>query len=276
MGKWCDNHLEILRHVAAFNNLFASSSTAYTPSQTIGDMPFTLARYLQNQINVKSVLNDISPVEDIINTESIHVALSVCFAQHMELELTHDILSAEASLSTTPEMLSDDCDTSMCHDTKIGCADPNISTWLKTLHERAQNDQATITNFIIARMKSPEPLLQIKAIGLVMILSNCFDPLSEIITNDIMQESNSTRTRVLSLFTAETSAKERYLQEFVNKTALPLGLPVDGGTGVGAPVNAGPGGSTPVDGPQGVGAPVDAGLVLGTPVDAGTGVGMPP
>jgi len=216
IGKKCDDHEHILVQVAAFNHLFASESVVPTTLHSIGNMPFTLARYLQNQINVESVLNDISPVEYAKQTESMHVALSVCFAK--ALKLGNDSESGKVRLTTKTEVLSEDVDASadyfiMLHD------NPNLQTWLKNLHERAQKDEAIIKKFISTQMEShANSSFQIKALGYIMISSGCSSTLPADFVAVIMGES-LLGDKILKLFAAETKARELYDQNCKKQTA---------------------------------------------------------
>jgi len=233
IGKKCGDHEHILVHVAVFNNLFASKSVGHTTPHSIGNMPFTLARYLQNQINVESVLKDISPVEYAMQTESMHVALSVCFAK--ALKLGNDSESGKVRLTTKTEVLSEDVDASANYFIMLD-DDPNLQTWVKNLHERAQKDEEIITKFIITQMKShANSSFTIKALAYIMISSSCSSTLPADIVAEIKGES-LLDDKILKLFAAETKTRELYDQNFKNKTAvpddtslIPIGVPVDDG-----------------------------------------------
>ena len=244
IGKKCGDHEHILVHVAVFNNLFASKSVVHTTSHSIGNMPFTLARYLQNQINVESVLKDISPVEYAMQTESMHVALSVCFAK--ALKLGNDSESGKVRLTTKTEVLSEDVDASANYFIMLD-DDPNLQTWVKNLHERAQKDEAIIKKFISTQMEShANSSFQIKALGYIMISSGCSSTLPADIVAVIRGES-LLGDKILELFAAETKARELYDQNLKNNTAsygkqpfinmlvpddtslIPIGVPVDDG-----------------------------------------------
>ena len=229
IGKKCDDREHILVQVAGFTSLFASKSVGHTTPHSIGNMPFTLARYLQNQINVESVLKDISPVEYAMQTESMHVALSVCFAK--ALKLGSDSQTGKARLTTKTGVLSEDVDAS-----EVLLDDPNLQTWVKNLHERAQKDEEIITKFIITQMKShANSSFTIKALAYIMISSSCSSTLPADIVAEIKGES-LLDDKILKLFAAETKTRELYDQNFKNKTAvpddtslIPIGVPVDDG-----------------------------------------------
>jgi|AntRauMFilla1563_2_1112583.scaffolds.fasta_scaffold22148_2 hypothetical protein len=233
----CCNHEHILKQVGAFNSRFASKSVEDSARYTIGNMPFTLARYLQNQIDVKSVLKDISPVDYADQTESMHVALSVCFAR--ALTLGRDSKSGNTILSTRTEKLSDDVDASancltILHD------DPNLQIWMKTLHERAQQDEAIISKFIINQKESHANFsFQIKAMGYIMISSGYSSTLPEDIVAKIQGESITIGDKILAIFAREKTVRELYdktvnqhiasygkLGEVVPVTVT--GVPIDG------------------------------------------------
>jgi hypothetical protein len=244
IGKKCDDHEHILVQVAGFTSLFASKSVGHTTPHSIGNMPYTLARYLQNQINVESVLKDISAVEHKYETEFMYVALSVCFAN--ALKLGGDSQTGKARLTTKTGVLSEDVDASadyfiMLHDY------PNLQTWLKNLHERAQKDEAIIKKFISTQIQShANSLFQIKALGYIMISSGCSSTLPADFVAVIMGES-LLRDKILNFFAAETQARELYDQNLKNNTAsygkhpfinmlvpdytslIPIGMPVDDG-----------------------------------------------
>jgi hypothetical protein len=252
MGAKCDDHNHILKQVAAFNHLFDSESVGPTTLHSIGNMPFTLARYLQNQINVTSVLNDISPVEYKYETEFMYVALSVCFAK--ALKLGSDSQTGKTRLTTKTGNLSEDVDAS-----EVLLDDPNLPTWLKILHERAQKDEAIIKNFISTQMELHEnSSFQIKALGYIMISSDCSSTLPAEIVAAIEGEL-LLGDKILKLFAAETKARENYDQNCKKQTASsakhPEGMSV---TGVlvpeGAPVIP-------------IGVIVDDGQRFGTPFD---------
>jgi len=233
IGKKCDDREHILVQVAGFTSLFASKSVGHTTPHSIGNMPFTLARYLQNQINVESVLKDISPVEYAMQTESMHVALSVCFAK--ALKLGNDSESGKVRLTTKTEVLSEDVDASANYFIMLD-DDPNLQTWVKNLHERAQKDEEIITKFIITQMKShANSSFTIKALAYIMISSSCSSTLPADIVAEIKGES-LLDDKILKLFAAETKTRELYDQNFKNKTAvpddtslIPIGVPVDDG-----------------------------------------------
>jgi hypothetical protein len=244
IGKKCDDREHILVQVAGFTSLFASKSVGHTTPHSIGNMPFTLARYLQNQINVESVLKDISPVEYAMQTESMHVALSVCFAK--ALKLGNDSESGKVRLTTKTEVLSEDVDASANYFIMLD-DDPNLQTWVKNLHERAQKDEAIIKKFISTQMEShANSSFQIKALGYIMISSGCSSTLPADIVAVIRGES-LLADKILELFAAETKARELYDQNLKNNTAsygkhpfinmlvpddtslIPIGVPVDDG-----------------------------------------------
>ena len=219
MGTRCHEHDVVLQQVAAFNHLFASKNVADSTRCSIGNMPFTLARYLQNQINVQSVLKDISPVEYADQTEFMYVALSVCLAK--ALKLGSDSQSGKVRLTTKTEVLSEDVDASANYSIMLD-DNPNLQTWLKNLHERAQQDEEIITEFIITQMQSLAKLsFQIKALGYIMISSGFSRTLPKDIVDQIMGQSDEIGDRILALFAKETKTREIYDENCKKQTASP-------------------------------------------------------
>jgi len=208
IGLTCGDHRFIVEQIAAFCSLFDSKSVGDSAHHPIGDMPFTLARYLQNQIDVKSVLQHISPMEYAMQTEFMHVALSVCFAK--ALKLGRDSRTGETRLTTVAKTLSNDVDAS---------ANPNRQTWLKNLHETAQKDEAIITNFIMTQMEShANSSFPIKALGYIMISSGCCGTLPQDIVVQIMSASDEIGGKILALFAVEKDARELYDQDLKKQT----------------------------------------------------------
>lgn len=200
MGKWCGNDLQVQNYVYAFNKDLKDMCELDTKPHALGDMPFTLSRYFQNQILVQSVMDNIENTEGNF-AGAIHVALSVCCAMHVRLPFVNKIVPVKTNVTNALGMPSGVCTDGVQHEL-------NTAMWYTTLNERAIEDATNIIHFTKNHTSSsPKVMLLVQAIEFIMISSGCLPPASlNLFTNQ--QKHTETITKyIMDFFVAEANAR---------------------------------------------------------------------